>query len=199
MILLALAALATVWFLVYGGRYLQHEDPLQRSDAIFVLAGTRAERLLEGADLYKEGHAPVIVLSPGRPEPGEHLLRQRGIRFPSNVELERDVLLQMRLPPAAILATEGYVDNTAQEANLLRALVKAHGWRRVIIVTSKYHTRRAAFAFRRGLEGTGAQVVMRASRYDSSDPARWWRYRADFRFASSEWQKLVAYRLGLAE
>lgn len=199
MILLALAALATAWLLVYGGRYLQHEDPLQRSDAIFVLAGTRAERLLEGADLYKEGHAPVIVLSPGRPEPGEHLLRQRGIRFPSNVELERDVLLQMRLPPAAILATEGYVDNTAQEANLLRALVKAHGWRRVIIVTSKYHTRRAAFAFRRGLEGTGAQVVMRASRYDASDPARWWRYRADFRFASSEWQKLLAYRLGLAE
>lgn len=198
-ILLALAALATAWLLVYGGRYLQHEDPLQRSDAIFVLAGTRAERLLEGADLYKEGHAPVIVLSPGRPEPGEHLLRQRGIRFPSNVELERDVLLQMRLPPAAILATEGYVDNTAQEANLLRALVKAHGWRRVIIVTSKYHTRRAAFAFRRGLEGTGAQVVMRASRYDASDPARWWRYRADFRFASSEWQKLLAYRLGLAE
>lgn len=198
-ILLALAALATAWLLVYGGRYLQHEDPLQRSDAIFVLAGTRAERLLEGADLYKEGYAPVIVLSPGRPEPGEHLLRQRGIRFPSNVELERDVLLQMRLPPAAILATEGYVDNTAQEANLLRALVKAHGWRRVIIVTSKYHTRRAAFAFRRGLEGTGAQVVMRASRYDASDPARWWRYRADFRFASSEWQKLLAYRLGLAE
>lgn len=198
-ILLALAALATAWLFVYGGRYLQHEDPLQRSDAIFVLAGTRAERLLEGADLYKEGHAPVIVLSPGRPEPGEHLLRQRGIRFPTNVELERDVLLQMRLPPAAILATDGYVDNTAQEANLLRALVKAHGWRRVIIVTSKYHTRRAAFAFRRGLEGTGAQVVMRASRYDASDPARWWRYRADFRFASSEWQKLVAYRLGLAE
>ena len=76
-------------------------------------------------------------------------------------------------------------------------MVAAHHWRRVIIVTSKYHTRRAAFAFRRGLEGTGAEVVMRASRYDSSDPARWWRNRSDFRFASSEWQKLIAYRLGL--
>jgi hypothetical protein len=64
-------------------------------------------------------------------------------------------------------------------------------------VTSKYHTRRSAFAFRRGLEGTGVQVVMRASRYDLSDPARWWRHRSDLRFVLSEWQKLLAYYLGL--
>ena len=183
--------------MVYGGRYLQHEDPLQKADAIFVLAGTRMERPLEAVDLYKEGWAPVVVLSPGRPEWTEGMLRARGIRFPSDVELERDALVQLGLPAAAIVATNGYVDNTAQEANLLRAMVFAHHWRRVIIVTSKYHTRRAAFAFRRGLEGTGAEVVMRATRYDSSDPARWWRIRSDLRFAGSEWQKLVAYRLGL--
>jgi uncharacterized SAM-binding protein YcdF (DUF218 family) len=125
------------------------------------------------------------------------VLRQRGIRFPSEAELERDALIQLGVPAAAIAATSGYVDNTAQEANLLRAMVIASRWRRVIVVTSKYHTRRAAFAFRRGLEGTGAEVLMRASRYDSSDPARWWRIRSDFRFASSEWEKLIAYRLGL--
>ena len=192
----AVAAVA-IWLPVYGGRYLQHEDPLQKADAIFVLSGTRTERPLEAVDLYREGHAPLIVLSPGRPEPSEILLRERGIRFPSEVELEREALVQLGIPEAAISATNGYVDNTAQEANLLRAMVKANHWRRVIIVTSKYHTRRAAFAFRRGLTGTGAEVIMRASRYDTSDPAQWWRYRADFRFALSEFQKLLAYRLGL--
>jgi uncharacterized SAM-binding protein YcdF (DUF218 family) len=195
--LLGLSALAAVWLLYYGGRYLQHEDPLQKADAIFVLAGTRIERPLEAVELYKEGYAPLIVLSPGRPEAGEALLRQRGIRFPSEVELERDALVQLGIPAAAVLATSGYVDNTAQEADLLRSIVAERQWRRVIIVTSKYHTRRAAFAFRRGLDGTGAEVVMRATRYDASDPARWWRYRSDFRFATSEWQKLIAYRLGL--
>jgi uncharacterized SAM-binding protein YcdF (DUF218 family) len=197
LVLLVLAVAATGWLLVYGGRYLQHEDPLQKVDAIFVLAGTRMERPLEAVDLYKEGYSPLVVLSPGRPEPSEVMLRERGIRFPSEVELERDALVQLGIPARAIVATNGYVDNTAQEANLLRALVIAHHWRRVIIVTSKYHTRRAAFAFRRGLEGTGAEVVMRATRYDASDPARWWRIRSDFRFAGSEWQKLIAYRLGL--
>jgi uncharacterized SAM-binding protein YcdF (DUF218 family) len=195
--LLVLAVLTAGWFVYYGGRYLQHEDPLQKADAIFVLAGTRAERPLEAIDLYKEGYAPFVILSPGNVEDAELVLRKRGIRFPLQDELQRDALVQSGLPAAAVFSTGGYVDNTAQEANLLRAIVQARGWRRVIIVTSKYHTRRAAFAFKRGLEGTGADIVMRASRYDLSDPARWWRYRSDLRFGLSEWQKLLAYHLGL--
>lgn len=195
LVLLAIAAGA--WLFVYGGRYLQHEDPLVKADAMFVLAGTRLERPLEAVDLFTEGYAPVIVLSPGRPEPGERLVRRRGIRFPTDSELVRDAMIQMGIPAAAIVTSDGSVDNTAQEASMLRAMVQARGWRRVIVITSKYHTRRSAFAFRRGLEGTGAQAVMRASRHDPSDPARWWRLRADFRFVASEWQKLIAYRLGL--
>ena len=197
LLLLALTAAAAVWLVVYGGRYLQHEDPLQKADAIFVLAGTRAERLLEGYQLYRDGYAPAILLSPGRVEPGEALLRSRGIRFPSEHELARDVLVQLGVPAAAILAPDRPVDNTAQEADLLRARAQSLGWTRVIVVTSKFHTRRSAFAFRRALAGTGATVVMRASRFDPADPARWWRTRADFRFASTEWQKLILYRLGL--
>jgi uncharacterized SAM-binding protein YcdF (DUF218 family) len=197
--LFLLAAAGASWLLVYGGRYLQHEDALTKADAIFVLAGTRLERPLEALDLYKAGYAPFIVLSPGRPEPGEYLLRQRGIEFPTEAELQRNALIRAGIPESALAPVAGYVDNTAQEANLLRSMVKVNHWRRVIIVTSKYHTRRAAFAFRRGLAGTGAEVIMRASRYDPSDPARWWRKRPDFRFASSEFQKLFAYRLGLGE
>jgi len=195
--LLVLAAAGCAWLALYGGRYLQHEDPLQKSDVIFVLAGTRVERLLEGYELYKEGYAPLIMLSPGRVEPGEAMLKARGIRFPSEEETGRDVLIQLGVPPAAIVAQSSSVDNTAQEATLLHDAVLSHGWKRVIVVTSKFHTRRAAFAFRRGLDGTGAAMIMRASRFDPADPARWWRTRPDLRFALSEWQKLIAYRLGV--
>jgi len=183
-------------FLHYGGRVLQQEDPLQKADAIFVLAGTRAERLLEGLDLFKGGYAPVLLLSPGRPEPGERLFHERGISFPLEVEVQREALVESGVPPAAIIADTGYVDNTAQEAILLRGYIQSRRWRRVIIVTSKFHVRRTSFAFRREVEGTGCEIVVRASRYDPADPANWWRTRADFRYGLSEWQKLVAYRLG---
>jgi uncharacterized SAM-binding protein YcdF (DUF218 family) len=196
-ILLLLTAAAGVWFAYYGGRYLQHEDPLQKADAIFVLGGARVERWLEAFDLHKEGYAPIIMLSPERPEPSEWLLKSRGIRFPATFELQRDALIQLGVPAGAIMASPGYVDNTAQEAALVRQTALSRGWKRVIIVTSKYHTRRAGFAFRRTFAGTGIPVLVRASRHDPSDPANWWRTRADFRFASTEWQKLILYRLGL--
>ena len=193
-ILLAIGAAA---FLAYGGRYLQDEDPLQKADAVFVLAGTRAERLLEGYELYKAGYAPVMLLSPGRPEPGERILKERGLSYLLEVEQQRDVLLQSGVPATAVIAEAGYVDNTAQEAELLRRYVQSRGWKRVIVVTSKFHVRRTSFAFRREMNGTGCEILTRASRYDPADPAKWWRTRADFRYGITEWQKLVAYRLGV--
>jgi uncharacterized SAM-binding protein YcdF (DUF218 family) len=196
-VLVVLFAIGTAVFLIYGGRYLQSEDPLQKADAVFILAGTRAERMLEGYELYKAGYAPVLLLSPGRPEPGERILKERGISFPLEAEQQRDALLQSGVPAQALIADGGYVDNTAQEAALLRRYVQARGWKRVIVVTSKFHVRRTSFAFRREMNGTGCEILVRASRYDVADPAKWWRTRADFRYGFSEWQKLVAYRLGV--
>jgi uncharacterized SAM-binding protein YcdF (DUF218 family) len=190
---------AIVWGAVEGGRYLQHEDPLRKADAIFVLGGTRLERPLEAVDLYREGWAPVVALNPGRPEAVETLVRDRGVRFPKDLDLVRDAMTQLGVPASAIVTEDVTVDNTAEEARLLRALALRRHWRTVIVVTSKYHTRRTGFALRRALRGSGVEIVVRATRYDMSDPANWWRRRADFRFALSEWQKLVAYRLGLAD
>jgi uncharacterized SAM-binding protein YcdF (DUF218 family) len=184
---------------VYGGRYLQHEDPLRRADAIFVLGGTWLERGLEAADLYRDGFAPVIALSPGRQEPADMAARARGIRFPRAAEILADALAASGIPRTAFVIAEGSVDNTADEAVMLRSLTKSRGWRTVIVVTSKFHTRRSGYAMRRALAGTGVDVMIRASRYDVADPARWWRARRDVRFVVEEWQKLIAYRLGVAE
>jgi uncharacterized SAM-binding protein YcdF (DUF218 family) len=196
--LLPLAAAGAIAFVFYGGRFLQHEDPPQHVDAIFVLAGARVERWLEAVDLYREGIAPVIALSPGLIEPSEAHLRAIGVKFPRDVDLTRDAMEQLGVPVSAIVTPDGSVDNTAQEATLLREWARARGWRRVMVVTSKYHTRRAGFAFRRELAGSGIDVVIRSTRHDPSDPTHWYRHRSDVRFVLEEWQKLLAYRLGLA-
>ena len=195
-LLIAALAAAAVWGLFDGGRYLEHDDPLAHADAIFVLAGTEFQRPLEAVDLFKAGYAPTIALSPGNEDPANAVVRSRGIALPRGIETVRDVLVRLGVPPGALIVGPGSMDNTAQEGLLLKTLAAQHRWHTVIVVTSKYHTRRSAFAFRRGLENTGAEPIMRASRYDTSDPARWWRRRADLRFAGSEWFKLIYYRLG---
>ncbi len=181
----------------FAGRFLVYEDPLKHADAIFVLAGARAERWLEAVDLYHEGIAPRIVLSPGRLEPAEILLRSRHIAFPADAELARNAILQLHVPADSVLIAEGSLDNTAQEAAALHHLAAAQRWHTVVVVTSKYHSHRAAFALQREFDGSGVEIVMRTTRYDTSDPAHWWRHRPDVRYVISETGKLVAYRLGL--
>jgi uncharacterized SAM-binding protein YcdF (DUF218 family) len=197
--LLLSIVLGTAAFLYYGGRYLQHEDPLAKADVLFVLDGASVERWLEAYDLYVAGYAPRIVLSPGRLEPAEATLRARGIRYPRKFDLQRDALVQLGVPVDAIVTDMRSVDNTAEEASALREMARTRDWRSIIVVTSKFHTRRTGFAFRRAFAGTGVRIAIRASRYDVADPARWWRTRGDFRFVVSEWQKLAGYRLGLGD
>ena len=197
----ALAALLTTVAAAYGflnvGEFLAREDPLVRADAIFVLAGTVVERPLEAADLYSGGYAPRIVITRAEPEPARLLLEQRGVRVPTEHDLTRDILQQLQVPGEALIAPERVHDNTAEEAQTLRALSGQHGWRRVIVVSSKYHLRRAALACRSALRGTGVELVFRGSRYDPSEPGRWWSKRSDIRWVASELPKLIAYRFGV--
>ena len=184
-------------FVPFAGRFLVREDPLERADAIFVLAGTEIERPLEAVDLYKEGYGREILLSPGRAEAAELRIRALGVRYLLGYERTREAMVQLGVPESAVHVVTGAVDNTAEEATLLRTMAGARGWRRVIIVTSKYHSRRSGFAFRRELRGAGITILVRTSRYDLSDPAHWWRSRADVRYVVSELQKWTLYRLGL--
>jgi uncharacterized SAM-binding protein YcdF (DUF218 family) len=193
------AVLGALAFLPFAGRYLVISEPLDRSDGIVVLAGGRAERWLEAVDLYREGWAPKIALSPGRVEPTEKLLLARGVRLPTDAHVARDVMTQLGVDPAAISIFAENVDNTAQEADAFRAFVLQEGWTRIIVVTSKYHTRRTRFAFAREFADVPVRIRVRASRYDAAVPERWWTSRGDVRYVTSELQKLLLYRLGLAE
>ncbi len=194
---LVLSVIAAGWAWPRAGRWLVVEAPLQPADIIVVLAGPRVERWLEGVELYRENAAPKIVLSSGRIEAAEDALRARGIRFPREADLMKDAMVQLGVSAADIIVFPEAVDNTAAEANATRTLVSAHGWRRILVVTSKYHTRRTRYAFERAFAGSGVHIQIRGSRFDASQPDTWWKHRADLRFVISEYQKLLAYRLGL--
>ncbi len=195
-LLLVGAAGASAFF--EAGRFLAREDPLQPADAIFVFAGSRAERPLEAADLYLAGYAPRIVLTKAvLEEAAVREAERRGAVVPNDLDVHRALLVSVGVPAEAVLVTETVHDNTADEARTLRSLALAHGWTRVILVTSRYHLRRAALASRRALQGTAVTVIRRGTRYDRSTPDRWWRSRADIRWLVSEIPRVVAYAVGL--
>jgi uncharacterized SAM-binding protein YcdF (DUF218 family) len=179
------------------GAFLAREDALQKADAIVVLAGSIMERPMEAADLYHDGYSRTIVLTRQQRDGGELALVGRGVAFLEDVERVQQALLELGIPREVIVIPPRIHNSTAAEAITIRELSASHDWRRVIVVSSKYHLRRARFAFRRELAGAGVEVSMRGTRYDPSDPERWWRHRADIRDVGPEALKLVAYALGL--
>lgn len=181
----------------FAGHLIVRVDPPVHADAIYVLGGSRVDRWLEAVELYKAGHAPLIILSPGGQEAGQQMLAARGIRVPSEVEIGRDVMVgQMGVPAAAVEILPGSVDNTAHEAAAIAERARASGWRTLIIVTSRPSTRRAGYAFERAL-GDDVRVVVRDAPFDDFNGTWWWTDRAWFRATFYEFPKLVAYWLGL--
>ena len=193
------AGLAALLCLPFVGRFLSRADPLQRADVIVVLAGARVDRWLEAVDLFKEGWAPRIVLSPGQVSTLEDTLRSQGLKLPREGDIARDAVVSLGVPADVVTVMPGGVDNTAAEAAALHRMLPANSAHRIIVVTSPYHVRRAGYAFRREFAGTGIEILARASRHTDARPARWWTRRDDIRFLMNEVPKYVAYLLGLGE
>ena len=198
----AIAALPLLLFAAFAlpraGSWLVVQDPLEKADAVYVLGGTLYERPLEAVDLYREGWAPRIMLVRQMADFGEAELVKRGLPYPREVDVQIDVLGRLGIPRDAIVIIDP-ADSTADEADHLRAVVTRDRLSRVIVVTSKQHTRRARMVMRRRLDGTGTQLIMRYSRYDRSDVDRWWARRGTLRFTLFEYQRLFGYWTGLAD
>lgn len=197
-VVLAPVLLLIIFALSRLGSFLVVQDPLAKADAIFVLGGTRYERPLEAVELYNAGWAPRITLMRQISDNGERDLIKRGVPYRREVDEQIDVLGRLGVPATA-LTVLNEANSTAEEADTLYAISTSAHWQRVIIVTSKQHTRRARLVMRRRLTGTGVEVIVRSSRFDDADVEHWWRSRSTLRFTLFESQRLLAYWIGIAD
>ena len=173
LVLMMLALLLAAVYLVrhpllrLAGNWWEVQDRLERADAILVLgddnyAGERASR---SAELYRAGWAPLVVAS------------GRRLRSYANVaELIGRDLETGGVPATAILRFPHRAGNTREEAQALGELVADRGWRRVLLVTSNYHTRRARYIFRR-IFPPQVTVLIVSVRDADFDPDFWWESR----------------------
>jgi uncharacterized SAM-binding protein YcdF (DUF218 family) len=115
------------------------EDPLEKAQAIVVLSGRMPLRAMEAAKLYRKGFAPKVWLT--RPtEPGA-ALEAMGIPFVGEDFYNSRILMHEGVPADAIRVLQPSILNTADELTAVSAHLGKNG-QKVIIVTSKVHTRR---------------------------------------------------------
>ena len=190
-LLRALAALAIVsgaaLFTIaqYAGTTLVVAKPLADPDAIVSLASHEWERLPETARLARQYPDARVLLTLPRPvsEYNCHDCAGRVGR-----------LVHMGVPAARIVILPLARSNTRGEASAALDFARTEGLRRLLVVTSPYHTRRSLVTFRQVMEGSGIEVgVTPAAATSPADPARWWRTPYDRWYVRYEWMALTYY------
>ena len=179
--LLAVALALAAVFADEPARFLVVRDPPRPVDAALVLAGDpNYERTRTAARLVLSGEARLLILTGGEPGPGD-----------SATSL-RDVALGLGVPPDAI-RMEQVSRGTHESMLAVRPILESEGIRRLAVVTSPYHQRRALWAARRTLRGV--EIVSRPADPTFWRPSGWWKTRWDLRIVLGEYLKLGYYVL----
>ncbi|HET6891568.1 MAG TPA: YdcF family protein, partial [Pyrinomonadaceae bacterium] len=158
-----------------AARALIVSAPLSSADAIVVLSGSSAylERTHKAAELYRQGRAPLVLMTDDHTQGGWSTALQRNPYF---VERGREELVKEGVPAEKIRVVPGVASSTRDEALILREYALAQGLRSILVVTSAYHSRRALRSLRQNFAGTGTTVGLEPAPIGSMTPSPvfWW-------------------------
>ena len=178
-----------------AARVLIVKADVPSADAIVILSGssTYLERADWAAKLYREGRAQQIVLTnDGLISGWDH----RAERNPFYYELTARRLEQMGVPAGHIKLAPGPALGTYEESLLLRDYATSHNLKRILIVTSGYHSRRALWSMRRACEGSGIEIGINSAPpgWQTPSPWLWWSRRWGWKVVGGEYLKMIYYR-----
>ncbi len=174
--LIFLVYLARHPLLRIAGNFWTVDDGPVAADAIVMLGDDNysGDRAARAADLLKAGWAPRVVAS------GRYLRP-----YASVAELEARDLTDHGVPATAIVRLDHRAEDTREECVAIGQLISARGWKRIILVTSNFHTRRSRYICSRTFPpGTVLRVV--AARDSDFDPDNWWRTRLGVKIFAHE-------------
>jgi uncharacterized SAM-binding protein YcdF (DUF218 family) len=155
-------------------KWLAWGDEPEPADAILVLGGGQGERLTLALRLYREGLAPrIFITGPSDPVIPEYS-DSDGI---TQAEAKRLIAVDKGVPGDMVTVILG-ATSTYEEAEISADVFKNMGFRKILVATSPYHTRRARKTFRKVYEREGIDVLTLNGGWELSPYSYehwWWR------------------------
>jgi len=188
-ILLAAGVLARSLWLPALGYALIHDDGPAKADLVVVLGGDYyGRRILKGAELVRQGYAPAALVS-----------GPAGFYGAYECDLAIPFAVRHGYPPEYFIPFPNQALSTREEASLALPELRRRNVRSFLLVTSDYHTARAARLFRAALRAAGGGPAMRvvAAPDEFFRPDSWWRSRQAQKTVFTEWCKTIASAFGI--
>lgn len=181
-ITLIVAIAAALLFAATSGSFLVVND-LQQADTIVVLAGETHQRPAHGMQLLAQNSAGKMLLD----VPAGEVIYNR-----SQIDVATDYI-QASPYRQSVQICPIYGLSTKTEAQDVARCLQNSGVRRVLVVTSDYHSRRARSIFQHELKGYEVFVT------PTSDPQQfgtaWWQHRQWAKTNFDEWLRLIWWEL----
>ena len=186
------------YFLKKMAYFLILEQKPEKADAIVALNGRDTERSLAAVDLFEKGYANLIVLSKGFEPAGDEELRKRM----NNDFKNRKIFFQwaiegMGVPKESFKLIGDGIRSTYGEARVTKQFLRENGYKSILLVTSKWHSKRAYLTFQAALnkKDNGIRITIIPSKYDTFDPEAWWKNEEDAVAVFREYVRLIYYVL----
>lgn len=180
-----LAAATHSWWLAVLGRLLVRDEGPAHAQIAVVLAGDYyGNRVVRAAELVKQGYVPnVLVSGPGL------------IYGFDECDLEIPFAVKKGYPQSWFIRAPNQAHSTREEAAAILPELRRRGVHHFLLVTSDYHTARAARIYRAAGPDLDMRVVAARDEYFRADS--WWHSREGRKIFLIEWMKTAASEMGM--
>lgn len=177
------AATHPIWLGWLGHALVAEQEPIQ-ADAALVLGGDYSgSRIKRAAALVEQGYVPLVLVSGA--------VTMYGL---NEADLAINYAVSQGLPRSIFEPVYMRATSTKGECEELRGKLQARDIRRLLLVTSSYHTARALRTCKGPLRGIEVRMVASPDRYFTPDA--WWLHREGQKTLFFEYAKTIANWLG---
>jgi uncharacterized SAM-binding protein YcdF (DUF218 family) len=164
------------------GHALVEDDGVQKADCILVPGGdTAGSRIVRAAQIARAGYAPYVLVDGPAGLMGHE--SDVTIRYATLQGFPADLFHAVWLPKG--------LDSTSEEMKYVaNGILKQNKVKKVLLVTSNYHTRRAARFLRKQAPWLDVIAVPAPDPYFTTDT--WWKTRNGKKVFLFEWTKTIA-------
>jgi hypothetical protein len=171
------------------GHALIYEDDLRKADVMFVLSGSPYDRGSEAARLFHQGWIGNKIVCTGAIIP--HDLKVLGLQYPES-ELIRFRLMDLKVPDSLVEVFPVGTSTIEESEAILKYCLEEH-IQSIMVVSSKFHTRRIKHVFKRKFRKAGIELTIRGAPSSQYAEATWWKSEGGLLSVNNEYVKMIWY------
>jgi hypothetical protein len=171
-----------------AGWALVVDEPVAPADVIVLSIDSNGAGALEAADLVQSGVSKRVAVFADPPSGEDYEFIRRGLPYEDAAARQ---IRQLRALGVTDIVQIARVTGTENEGQVLPQWSDEQHLRSIVVVATKDHSRRLRRVLDRAMKGHPTHATVRAARYSSFDPDRWWETRGGVRIEIMELQKLL--------